>query len=186
MRDRRNRSHSGRRLARPSWRTRCSTCPALSATPSRTSRRWLQALGRGDRQHRDDGADARLDHRPVRPVSPVAGRRCHRHRPLSDRRDLGAAAGRPLRRPDRGRQGPGADPLPVDHRIADRERQAGRPADLHRRAGALLPQGPAGKVRRRRSEDLGRADRGRADDPGRRARRRQGRLLGLRLAGQRL
>ena len=79
-----------------------------------------------------------------------------------------------------------ARPLPLDHRIADRRRQARGAAVLHRRAGALLPQGPAREVRRRGPDHLGRADGDRAEDHGRRARRGQDRPLGLRLAGRRL
>ena len=76
------------------------------------------------------------------------------------------------------------EPFPLDHRIADGERQAGCPADLYRCAGAVLPQGPVGKVWRSGAENLGRADCGGAGRTGWRARRRQGRFLGFCLAGQ--
>ena len=59
-----------------------------------------------------------------------------------------------LRRPDRGDRGRGQGPLPGDHRVADGRRQARRAADVHRRAGALLPQGSAGQVRRQGADDL--------------------------------
>ena len=50
-----------------------------------------------------------------------------------------------------------ARPLPLDHRVADGGRQAGGDAVLHRRAGALLPQGPAREARRRRCRRPGRS-----------------------------
>ena len=78
------------------------------------------------------------------------------------------------------------DALPVDHRVADRQRQARRAADLHRRAGALLPQGPARQVRRQGADHLGGAGRHRQDGHGQGARGRQQGHVGLRLPGQRL
>ena len=50
-----------------------------------------------------------------------------------------------------------AGAFPVDHRVADRGRQAGRDAVLHRRAGALLPQGSAREARRQRCRRPGRS-----------------------------
>ena len=91
---------------------------------------------------------------------------------------------RPVPRPHRGCGGGRRRPLPLDRRVADGRRQARGDAVLHRRAGALLPQGPAREARRRGADDLGGADRHRPEDHGRRARRGAGRHLGLRLAGR--
>ena len=145
-----------------------------------------EALGGEDRQHGHLRPDALLDHRPVRPVQAVARGREQGHRRLHRRRDLGAAALRPVPRPDAGLLRRGQGPLPLDRREPDRRRQARRAALLHRRAGALLPQGPARQVRREGARDLGGADRHRPESPGGRARRRQEGPLGLRLPGRRL
>ena len=75
-------------------------------------------------------------------------------------------------------------PFPVDHRIADRQRQARRAADLHRRAGALLPQGPPRQIRRQGADDLEGDGRHRQDGHGQGAGGRQQGHVGLRLPGQ--
>ena len=60
----------------------------------------------------------------------------------------------------------------------------GRSALVHGRWSALLPLRPAGEVRLQRpAQDLDRARRDGCQDPGRRTRRRQPGLLGLRVAG---
>ena len=69
--------------------------------------------------------------------------------------------------------------LPVDRREPDRRRQAGRHAALHRRAGALLPQGPARQARRQRADHLGGAEGDRPDGDGHRARRGAADLWGF-------
>ena len=140
-------------------------------------------------EHRQQGnhrRDAVVDDRPVRPVQALACGRKRRHRRLSDRRHLGAAARQPVRRSDRGDQGRRRRPFPVDHRIADRQRQARRAADLHRCAGALLPQGPPRQIRRQGADHLGGTGRHRQARHGQGARGRQQGHVGLRLPGQRL
>ncbi len=83
-----------------------------------------EALGGEDRQYGHLRPDALLDHRPVRPVQAVARGRERRHRRLSRRRHLGAAALRAVPRPDRGRSR--ASPASISPRSSKARRVEGK------------------------------------------------------------
>ena len=133
---------------------------ALAGRGSYDERRRADRLPAGEHGRRP-GA-----HR--RPPRGRPGRRLHRPRRRRRRRDLGE---------DRLRRAHGARPAPPARPARRRHRRRRQRQDA--RGHGVLVRAAAARLRPRRREPLDRAGRGRCARPGRRARRRAGRLLAL-------